>query len=416
MELKFAALALCVSSTWRADAQPAPQIPIRTLTPAINTDSGVISIVSMIRVLSDGRVLLNDAIRHRVLLFDTTLKNFTVIADTGGQSRQTFGSGSGGLLAYPGDSTFFIDQSSQALLMIDPQGHIGRVMSPIKTADVRFLTGSVNGVPKFDDKGRLYYRGEAPQPRIPAVDANVGKYFEPPDSAPIIRADFDRRTLDTVAYLKVARYKIKLVRYLNGFAFQSLIDPLPGTDEWAVLADGTVAIIRNHDYHVDWIRPDGKTESSPKMPFDWRRLTDDEKVRMVDSTRRLIDSTLDARFEQLAKTAAEQGRTLLRESAPIMPQEVVKPSEMLDYIPPVRPGIQVRVDLDGNLWVLPSTSSAAKGGSLFDVVNRKGEVIERVQLPRGRNLHGFAPGGVIYMSVPSSTGWVRLERARIIRP
>ena len=58
---------------------------------------------------------------------------------------------------------------------------------------------------------------------------------------------------------------------------------------------------------------------------------------------------------------------------------------------------------------------AAKGGILYDVINRNGEIIERVQLPVGRMLEGFGPNGVIYMSVPVNVGWTRLERARVIR-
>jgi hypothetical protein len=381
----------------------------------VSTDSGVISNVYMIRALSGGNVLLNDATRRRVLLLDTTLKSFVIVADTAGEARQTFGSGNGGLLPYPGDSTLFIDQTSQALLMIDPQGRIGRVMSPIKSSDLRFLVGGVNGVPSFDDRGRLYYRGTIPFTSFPATEENLGRYVNPPDTAPIIRADFDRRTLDTVAIVKIAAFNGKLVRYMNGFAYPSVVHPLPGTDEWAVYPDGTLALIRGSDYHIDWIMPDGTKRSTPKMPFDWRRITDDEKRKMVDSVQRMIDSTNDVRREQLVKAAAAQGRTLTPETTPILPSEAVKPSEIPDYFPPVRPGIQVRVDLDGNLWILPSTSLAAKGGSLFDVVNRSGEIIERVQLPPGRNLHGFGPGNVIYMSVPSNVGWPRLERARIVR-
>lgn len=34
----------------------------------------------------------------------------------------------------------------------------------------------------------------------------------------------------------------------------------------------------------------------------------------------------------------------------------------------------------------------------YDVVNRKGELIERVQLPAGRTIAGFGPNGAIYLS------------------
>ena len=34
--------------------------------------------------------------------------------------------------------------------------------------------------------------------------------------------------------------------------------------------DGSVAILRGRDYHIDWINADGSRVSSPKMPFDWK--------------------------------------------------------------------------------------------------------------------------------------------------
>ena len=40
----------------------------------------------------------------------------------------------------------------------------------------------------------------------------------------------------------------------------------------------------------------------------------------------------------------------------------------------------MKLDFDGNLWIPPTTTRDARGGLLYDVVNRKGEVIERVQL------------------------------------
>ncbi|MBC8088677.1 MAG: hypothetical protein H7Z40_15545, partial [Phycisphaerae bacterium] len=35
----------------------------------------------------------------------------------------------------------------------------------------------------------------------------------------------------------------------------------------------------------------------------------------------------------------------------------------------------------------------------YDVVNRKGELTERIQLPPGRTLAGFGPNGIMYLAV-----------------
>src|SRR5207253_1371236 len=74
----------------------------------------------------------------------------------------------------------------------------------------------------------------------------------------------------------------------GGFSFKSVINPLPTVDDWALLPDGTVAIVRGHDYHIDWISPEGNVTSAPKMPFDWKRMSDSDKVAFLDSTQKAM--------------------------------------------------------------------------------------------------------------------------------
>src|SRR5438046_904516 len=64
-----------------------------------------------------------------------------------------------------------------------------------------------------------------------------------------------------------------------------MMNPLPVVDEWAVLSDGSIALVRGRDYHVDWVRPNGTRESSPKIPFEWQRLTDEDKIAFIDSVK-----------------------------------------------------------------------------------------------------------------------------------
>jgi hypothetical protein len=86
----------------------------------------------------------------------------------------------------------------------------------------------------------------------------------------------------------------------------------------------------------------------------------------------------------------------------------VAPSDLPDYAPPFAAGA-ARGDLDGNLWV--RTSNVVGGGSIYDVISGKGELLDRVQVPPGRVIAGFGKGGVVYMGVRDGAG-VRLEQAR----
>ena len=58
----------------------------------------------------------------------------------------------------------------------------------------------------------------------------------------------------------------------------------------------------------------------------------------------------------------------------------------------------------------------ARAGLLYDVVNRKGELVERVQLPKDRTLVGFGSNGDIYMQHVHSPTRASLERASVLRP
>ena len=87
-------------------------------------------------------------------------------------------------------------------------------------------------------------------------------------------------------------------------------------------------------------------------------------------------------------------------------------SKLPDYEPSIAPGA-LKIDPKGNLWIVPRTSASANGGVLYDVVNRNGEVSERVQFPKGYALVGFGNGGddVYLLRVDGKSGFI--ERARM---
>jgi hypothetical protein len=185
------------------------------------------------------------------VLLDSTLKSFRVAADTAGESRHNFGNGNGGLLFYPsGDSTAFVDRAAAALITIDRDGNLGSVTAPIKPNEMGFYSGSTYGVPGFDAQGRLYYRGAQPFnfPPINLAGSARDTILAMPDSAPILRVDFDARRMDTVARMRVPLERVKAVRSGTGIGYWTMMNPLPSTDEWAYFPDGTIAILRAQDY------------------------------------------------------------------------------------------------------------------------------------------------------------------------
>jgi hypothetical protein len=239
-----------------------------------------------VRELPNGRLLLNDGARRRLVLMDTTLKTIEVVLDSLTEVENSYGTRPGALIPYRADSTLFIDPASFAMLVIDPSGKVARVRSVPRVEDASRL-GSDAGRIGIDTRGRIVYRIPArPGPPLVPPPKDV-PYFPPePDSAFIVAIDLETRKIDTLGAIRIPKSASTIRRTPDGrFNFYEVVNPMPSTDEWAVLSDGTVAFVRGVDYRIDYRAADGTIASSPKLPFDWQRVTDDDKTRLIDSVK-----------------------------------------------------------------------------------------------------------------------------------
>lgn len=423
-----------------AAAQPLP--PVRPLGPVIRVSpTDLLGSVSSVRTLPGGRVLVNDIVRRQLVLLDSMFARELIVADTTAATAGAYGSRVAGLIPFRGDSSLFIDPTSLSMLVIDAAGKVARVMAVPRPNDAQFMVGGPFGTPGFDSKGRIVYRGFT-RPNMPPPAAAGSSGFrvpEQPDSAPIFRVALDTRVLDTAAFFKIPKTSATVTQNDRGQVSVSMImNPMPVVDDWTLLPDGTLAVVRGGDYHVDWLAPDGSRTSTPKIPFEWQRLTDDAKVTFLDSAR----TAMEAARARSAEAVTAGGATVSTTGAPpgggaaggapmVMRFEMsggggpapaggapvsisapavsmVKPSDLPDYRPAFGTGA-TRADLDGNLWI--RTSKVANGGPVYDVVNRSGALVDRVAFPFGRVIAGFGPG-VVYMGVRDDKG-ARLEIARM---
>ncbi|MEP6780077.1 MAG: hypothetical protein ABJC26_09330 [Gemmatimonadaceae bacterium] len=394
-----ACLSLVAFVTLRAPAiaQSAPRV--YDVSVVRSSDSTTLSDVTRIAPLRNGNIVVNDAKRRRLLLLDSTLRLLKVIADTNTGSVNRYGieTGTGALVPYVGDSSLMLDGESRTLVVIGPDGKFIRSMAPVHQRDLMALAGGVNNAAATDKLGRLIIRG----PTAPIGKdqrwsiAGGADTIVTPDSTPILREDLERRIVDTLAFVHVPKTTTILSRRGGRGRITNEINPLPVTDEWVMLPDGTVAVVRNHDYHIDWVSPNKKVVSSPKLPFDWKRVSDENRIAIVDSTNRelLKQHGLDA--------------------SAISFSVAVRPRELPEYFPPISPG-QVHADQDGNIWILPTTSLLAGRGLVYDVVNRQGVLFKRVRLPEKRLLVGLGIGGAVYMRAVLRPGVVTLERGFVL--
>jgi hypothetical protein len=310
------------------------------------------------------------------------------------------------------------------MLVLDPTGKVARIVAIPRPNEALYLIGSAFGTPGFDARGRLVHfspasvhgtlvlcclgtarRNDVVFPGDTAHPNASSRTVPMPDSAYVIRVDLASRAVDTAVAIKVASTKVSINYDARGFttSIQETPDPLPMVDDWTVLPDGTIAVVRGRDYHIDWILPDGTRQSTPKMPFDWQRVDEQRKLALIDSAVQASQASLDMTNAKLAGTGRAGGTPI--------PLVAGRPelAGLPDTIPPFTRGA-VRADCDGNLWI--RTSTIVRGQPVYDIVNRRGELVDRVQLPAYRTLAGFAPGAV-YMSVRDATGMVHLERARV---
>ena len=216
------------------------------------------------------------------------------------------------------------------------------------------------------------------------------------------------------------------------------------TSRGSLQGDGTVAFVRGQDYHVDWIYPGGNAVSTAKLPFDWKRVGDEGKQALIDAARTARERQIATaratgadvwtaiRTDQVvgvggdSRGHAESGRgrvtagvsthaspdeSARAHSAAQTKIEFVPLSEIADYYPAIRAGAATP-DLDGRLWILPSTSAQSKAGELvYDVVKPNGQLSHRVRLPAGRSIAGFGRDGVAYLMNKTDTGW-KVDRTR----
>jgi len=494
-----------------ATTQPTVGPPIRRISTASAVSKEKLGSVTSVRELPDGRVLVNDGASRRLILMDTMLVTERIVLDSLSEKENTYGTRQGTLLAHRGDSSLFIDPNSLALLVIDPQANITRVRSVPRAQDVYLYTstGPNSGIPSTDDKGRLVFRMYA-QPTPPATPPPKGVPYFPqePDSSFIVAMDLETRRLDTLGSIRIPKSEFTVRMSPNGgFSFYNNINPLPMTDDWAMLPDGTIALVRGIDYRVDYRNPDGSWTSSPKVPFDWQPMSDDDKQHLVDSVRNAQSKTLRTQYvtsmirwvntynrkyppnfsapegyvapngfaknwnfppgvkfpekyiyacapgEEPTVTPAPGGATSADRAtvpaapSPVMPMipgmpggpgpqgtpscipqpipnlaqvpnaptmrevSVISPKLLPDFRPPFVGGA-VRADMEGNLWVRIQQAKPIPGGPVYDVINRQGQLVDRLQLPPGYTLVGFGRGKVVFVSMRDASG-IHLARVRL---
>jgi hypothetical protein len=328
----------CVAASREQRAALPSEIPTLDLSATTARTTRSLGAVDAVREGSAGRLLVHDGKLHQLIVFDSTLDSAVVTvqrtADSGRVRPIAF-------TRYTGDSTLLADPRSRTMRVLDGFGREVRAMA-LPPGGFRLDAPSY-----ADDRGRVLFASRA---------SNVGRR----DSAMVLRVDFVTGLVDTAARLATG-------------ASASVV---PDRDDWAVLPNGTLAVVRGHDYHVDWRLSDGTARAGGRLAFDWQRLFAE---RRAAGTTNAAPQTVGVASSNIAIDVA--GRVVAR---------------LVQFNATTVTGA-VLSDLEGNLWVLSTLPSSPDAPLVYDVINAKGELFQRVRVPAGRTIVAFGRGRVVYL-------------------
>jgi hypothetical protein len=383
-------------------------VPVRPLGKLIARSPVTFGNIAQVRQLSDGRVLVNDNLRRQVVMLDAALSNPRVIIDSAGGKENSYGSRSTTIIPYLADSTLFVEPAIQGLLVIDPNGKVARVIAipPIPRNAAANLASRAWGIPAYHAARGLVFGARCPCPPIrPLPEGNAEVTLIKPDSSSVVAVNLVTRSVDTVVSPVIGWNTIRL----SSTAVTQLGARLyPAFDEWAMAPDGSIAFL-SQGFNVHWVGADGKQTTPVRLPFDWRRNTDDEKTRLADSINTV---RLDRYRTGLAAFIRDSTARLISpedEQRPIQPIPLTS-ADFPDFMPAFARNA-LRADADDNLWIRTTPIPPIPDGIVYDIVNRKGELFDRVQAPEGRTVVDFGRGGIVYL-VARDGGQAFLEQAR----
>jgi hypothetical protein len=334
--------------------EPAPRrlaaIPVKL--------SADLATVSGARELKDGRILISDAKRAAVFVIDPKAGTTTQLGSAGGSDNQY--AQPGGFYAGVADTVYLLDRGQARVLVLTPSGSIVGPRS-IRRKGVTESSDSDLDYQQVDVRGLAYFVN-----RSFRLSAGLGASAV--DSLPLVRFDESRQHYDTVALLRQPQKRITQMD-----AHMQVTREIHGTphDGWGIAADGSVAIVRAAPYRIDWISPAGKVSRGSVVSYDPVPYVGEDKLAITAGASKSAPSAgivdADGSEKKLSSPAAD------------------------DFFAPTKAAFDptnVIVSSDGQVWV-PRNQRFGVKTVLYDVFDRQGERLDRVEFPANSRVIGF---------------------------
>ncbi|MCY3545972.1 MAG: hypothetical protein F4Z31_15845 [Gemmatimonadetes bacterium] len=346
------------------------------------------SVVSTVREMPDGRVLVADALGQvlvRLNLDAGTADTLGRVGEGPEEYRQP-----DAVWPLPGGKTLLVDLGNGRLTELGPELEFGDTR-PYAIGEIGPGRELVLAIPQaVDDRGRLYFRSFG----------RMGGGELASDSAYILRLDLESEVVDSVGRIKLAGTTTRTSGGPNNQNTSVSPIPLSAADAWGVAADGRVVIVRSGDYHVDWISSGGDVVSGPAVAYEAvriRRGKQEEWAHARSETGGGLGISLSVSNNAMVMTASRGGTSN---------DDDLDQYEWPDVAPAFY-GRPVPVDPAGRAWVRRHLEAGEQ--PRYDVFDGVGEREMVVQLPPERRIVGFGDGKV-YVVRMDEYGLQYLER------
>jgi len=352
-------LGLAIASLVLGRQEPAPRrltaIPVK-VTAELATISGATE-------LKDGRILISDARRAAVYVIDPKTGTTQQIGSAGGGETQY--AQPGGFYAGVADTIYVLDRGQARVSLISQTGVIVGNRS-IRRKGISGSSDADLDLQQVDSRALSYFLDRGL--RLSAALGGIAA-----DSAPLIRFDATRQHYDTITLLRQAQKKVtqadehmQVTREIHGSP----------RDGWGMAADGSIAVVRGSPYRIDWYSPSGKVNRGPVISFDPIPFTSEDKAAI---------SSASSKSSPKAGFVDPDGNEKKLSSAGV--DELFAPTKTA-FDP-----TNIIVSSDGHVWV-PRNQRFGVKTVLYDVFDRQGQRVDRVELPPGNRVIGFGASSV----------------------
>lgn len=360
------ALSVLVAATVSSRADRIPELDrTRAVGSAGDSVDHDFTRVTSVRELADGRVLVVDAGERSIIVVDFSTRRARVVGQSGSGPNEYRSVGR--LIALAADSTLIADRANGRYLLLFQDRIVGAMdpASPVVGALGFALLGA-------DPNGHLFASR--------AVTGELPRDVRHRPRSVVLRFNRHNGALDTLVSMLGAEVTSTQVGRPPRATFSTVAVTLSVPEQAAIDGRGSVAILRQEPYRVDWIGRDGRTRRGPALESGQQLVTEDDKTAW---SRRM---------------AEESGRDV-RALIPSLP--------WAKYTSPVREN--AFFTLAGERLLVGRSLRADSPTSAWDVIDRRGLRTTQISFAANTSVVGVGSRG-LYVVVTGNDGFQRLTR------